>query len=118
MADPTLFPELEGGSWTRSKPRPKPALPAPEHWRDEAQRDEVERVGGEIGAAVLSFARARLAAGGEFRMEELRAHLGPGHAPDSAGRILRLLRQRGALGYEVVSRSESLYRVTRIGAAS
>lgn len=112
MMPGSLFPELEGGPWTRSsKPRPKPA-PAAER---EEQRAELARVEGSIGDAVLAFARERLASGGDFRMEELRARLGDGHAPDSAGRILRLLRQQGALAYEVVSRSESLYRVTEVG---
>lgn len=116
---PSLFPEHAGGHWTRGGGHSAPKGPAaPDHWRDEEQRAQAERVGGAIGDAVLAFARQRLAAGGQFRMEELRAHLGDAHAPDSAGRILRLLRQQGVLGYELVSRRDSLYRVTRVGGAA
>lgn len=32
-------------------------------------------------------------------------------APDSPGRILRLLRQSGRINYVVISRSKSLYRI-------
>lgn len=72
---------------------------------------ELERVGGAIGDSVLAFCRARV--GQEFRMEQLREHVErDGHrAPDSAGRILRMLRQRGRVAYTVVNRSASLYRI-------
>jgi hypothetical protein len=35
-------------------------------------------------------------------------------APDSAGRILRHLKKQGRIGYDLVSRSKSLYRVLAV----
>lgn len=82
-----------------------PPEPEPE------QDPERERVSSAIGQDVLRFCRARL--GAEFHLEELREFVAlRGHrAPDSAGRILRLLRQQGRLAYEVVNRRQSLYRI-------
>lgn len=79
-----------------------------------SQAREVARVGGAIGDDVLAFARSRV--GREFHMEDLRSYVeARGHrAPDSAGRILRLLRQHGRLDYSVVSRAQSLYRVEAV----
>ncbi len=48
-----------------------------------------------------------------FHMEELRdfvIHEVGKLAPDTPGRVMRGMRQRGAINYEVLSRSESLYR--------
>jgi hypothetical protein len=54
---------------------------------------------------------------GQFHIDELRqfveAHTGP-IAPDSPGRILRQLRKRGIVSYEIVNRSQSLYRINHL----
>ncbi len=47
----------------------------------------------------------------QFHMEELRQWIGADAAPDSAGRILRLLRQRGVIDYKVANRAQSLYEI-------
>jgi len=78
------------------------------------QAANLRRVGGAIGRDVLAFCRQpRIAGGRVFSITELAAWVqARSHrAPDSAGRILRLLRQRGVLDYAVVSRPASLYRV-------
>jgi hypothetical protein len=85
---------------------------------DTEQREQLERVTTRIQSAVLAFCRARV--GHEFHMDTLFhfVHSHTGHAaPDSAGRILRLLRQEGLVGYEVVNRRQSLYRVTAVAGA-
>lgn len=68
-----------------------------------------------IGPAVLEFCRLRLF--DSFHMDELarfvRARTGCA-APDSAGRILRLLRRRRMVDYQVTSRAKSLYTITRV----
>ena len=50
-----------------------------------------------------------------FHMSELNAHIAAGFdgyvAPDSPGRIMRMLKQEGIINYELVSRSQSKYRV-------
>lgn len=77
--------------------------------------EHLERVSDRISGGVLEFCRRRMrATGGEFRMHELSAALdfsGMKCAPDSAGRILRDLRQKKSIGYEVLSRRDSLYRI-------
>ena len=76
------------------------------------QAENLARVTAKIGDAILRFCRSRL--GETFRMEELvrfvRAETTI--APDSPSRILRQLRSQGLIGYEVLSRKDSLYRVT------
>lgn len=89
-------------SW---KPRPQ--------WADKEQAKEARRVGGAIGEQVLAFCRRR--SGQEFHMVELRQHIGDDRAPDSAGRILRLLRQAGLVDYSVVNRRQSLYLIKEVG---
>ena len=71
----------------------------------------LDRVSSRIGAAVLEFCRAHTT----FHAGELHRHVETAtgvSAPASADRILRDLRQRGAVSYRVVSRRESLYEVT------
>ncbi len=71
---------------------------------------ERERVRRRISTTVRDFVRGRAT----FNAAELAAHvetMHPGSAPDSAGRILRLLRREGAIAYTVVDRGRSLYRV-------
>lgn len=78
----------------------------------QADRD---RVTANIGALVVEFCRAHV--GDLFNAAELRAHVTravPAIAPESPGRILRELKARGVVHYELVSRSRSLYRVVRV----
>jgi hypothetical protein len=85
------------------------------------QLANIERVGERIAAYVEEFCRERFESGAtEFRMSELTEHVRSRSliAPDSAGRILRDLRTRKVLDYEVVRRSESLYRLTAVNRES
>ena len=74
------------------------------------QTEHLQRVSARIGAAIIQF----IGAGRGFYADQLRQHVaasvGP-VAPCSAYRILRLLRQQGHIGYLVLSRRNSLYRV-------
>ena len=76
------------------------------------QEQEIARVRSRIGRAVQAFVLARAKeSNATFRAEELRAAVeavAPG-APGSPDRILRDLRQRGFINYEVVNRAASLY---------
>lgn len=85
----------------------------PLEWnRDNAP--ELDRVGGRIAGTVLQFCRWRIiGAPHEFRMAELQGYVlqHTGVAPDSPGRILRDLRQRGLIDYRVVNRRASLYQL-------
>lgn len=75
------------------------------------QQENITRVSEVVGPLVLEFYRLTLGTGHPWHMEELTAYVSErtSIAPDSAGRILRALRQRGMLSYRVLSRSESLY---------
>jgi hypothetical protein len=84
------------------------------------QQVNLERVTRSIGPFVEEFCRARFREGrAEFHMEELtdfvrgRAII----APDSAGRCLRSLRKQRVVSYDLVSRSQSLYRITGVSNA-
>lgn len=81
------------------------------------QQREIERVTSRIGREVLAFVK-RVGVNGTFHAADLHDAVVTVAAPASADRILRLLRQQGAVDYIVVSRSESLYRVTKIGEAT
>lgn len=75
---------------------------------------ELERVSERISEAIKDFCRRHV--GQTFHADELRQHVRScvGEvAPDSAGRVLRDLRQRGAIAYQVVNRAKSLYRVAQ-----
>lgn len=96
-----------------------PPAPSAPSLFDPEQREEIARVTSVIGNTILRFLRVRLAAGhNEFHADDLRRyiseHLTEATAPASADRILRDLRQRGVCQYEVLSRSESLYRILRV----
>jgi len=72
-------------------------------------------VAGRVRGSVLDFFELRVRnAAPAFHMSELTEYVRSRvpTAPDSAGRIMRHLRDEGALDYELVSRSKSLYRVT------
>lgn len=63
---------------------------------------------------VLAFARSRVDR--NFYISELLTYVRlrmPGIAPDSPSRVLRQLRAAGRVGYYVVRRDLSLYRMTR-----
>ena len=80
------------------------------------QQQHLRRVSARIEALILSFARDRLAVKRpEFHMSELTHFVGRHEllAPDSAGRVLRNMRQRGLLGYRV-NRRLSLYSITKV----
>ena len=94
-------------------PEPVPVLVFPK--KPKAADPELGRVSERIGAAIVEFARAHL--GQQFHADELRAFVRErvGEvAPDSASRILRDLRQQQVIGYELVSRPKSLYRITAV----
>lgn len=77
--------------------------------------ENLTRVYASIGTAVVSFCRERI--GHEFYASELRSYVTarfPGIAPESPGRILRELKLRGVIDYDLVSRAQSLYRVVMV----
>lgn len=87
---------------------------APSYWLDEEQIFHAERCAGEMGGDIIRWAQDRWARGAlDFHMEELRRRF-PDRAPDSAGRILRLLRQKGVIDYVVVNRGQSHYRLVDV----
>lgn len=75
------------------------------------QHENIERVSARIGRWVLDWC----VVGKVFHMEDLvryvEVRLDEPVAPDSPGRIMRDLRQKGVLNYEVLSRSQSLYKI-------
>ncbi len=78
------------------------------------QRENIARVHHKIAPAILDYFQAH-GVGYEFHVDSLRRWIAaryPGIAPDSAGRIMRDLRQSGVLDYEVVNRRQSLYQIT------
>ena len=79
-----------------------------------ANREHLDRVSDRIAGAITAF----LASRDTFTADELRRAVRErcGEvAPGSPDRVLRDLRQRGVVAYEVVSRKASLYRVIRLG---
>jgi len=80
------------------------------------QQANLDRVSYRINLAVMAFCRSIGVK--EFYADELRRYVRRmvGEvAPGSPDRILRNLRQTGQIDYVVVSRSESLYRMLRVG---
>jgi hypothetical protein len=75
---------------------------------------DLQRIYSNIAECVLAFCRTRV--GGTFHMWELVEHVGryEPSSPDSPSRILRELRLRGRVHYELVSRADSLYRVISV----
>lgn len=100
-----LFVQYQEGDGKRD-PRVWSAPPA------EEQRNNLVRVRARIGLRIVEFWRERLRGDPMFTADDLRAHVASiaESAPASADRILRDLRQRGVLNYEVVNRAHSLYR--------
>lgn len=77
------------------------------------QSANLRRVSANLSAYVLAFV-GRCGQGGTFRLAELTAYVTERHgsAPSSPDRILRDLRAKGQLDYEVTDRAASMYRVT------
>lgn len=80
------------------------------------QERELERVSQRIEPAVYAFLRRRLASSRDrFHMEELLdfvLHVPEIKvAPASPDRILRSMRQKGVIDYQVLDRAKSLYRI-------
>jgi hypothetical protein len=75
-----------------------------------SDREHLQRVSERIAGAIVAFCERHR----EFHMAQLTAWVREtvGEvAPDSPGRVLRALRQRGTVSVELVSRRDSLYRV-------
>ena len=77
---------------------------------------QIQRVEDRIGPLVIQFMRERLATHPVFLIQELLDYVARSIvvAPASPQRILQLLRREGHYNYEVVSRSESKYRVLAV----
>lgn len=82
---------------------------------DSEQTENLERVSARIGGRIVAFCRHRIDNGDRtFHMIDLTEWVSSDPcptAPDSAGRILRDLRQRGVVRYRLLSRSKSWYEV-------
>ena len=81
------------------------------------QQRQLDRVESRITTAVLDFCAGRITDGRPvFAASELRAYVDARHAgaPGSPDRVLRDLRQRGRVAYNVVSRAASLYELTAV----
>lgn len=75
--------------------------------------DQLKRVSNSIAQVVTEFVNKRI--GQEFHGSEVKSAcnlaLGfTGIAPSSPDRVMRDLRQRGKINYELVNRAKSLYR--------
>jgi hypothetical protein len=76
----------------------------------EQQKQHLDSVSSRIAGAILDF--MRLHDGLNFFADDLRKHVTAKCgiiAPDSAGRVMRDLRDRGLIEYQVKNRSQSLY---------
>lgn len=82
---------------------------------DSEQQQQLERVAARIGDAILTFVRRlRAFETTTFHADDLREFVmrAVGRtAPGSADRVLRDLRARGLVRYQVINRRESLYRL-------
>jgi hypothetical protein len=81
------------------------------------QHKHLARVADNIGETVVEFMRRHVRKA--FRADALRSYVTarhPGIAPESPGRIMRDLRKRGLVEYELVSRAQSMYHVVSVRA--
>lgn len=81
------------------------------------QQANLVRVSDNIAGLVADFCRGLFSEGrAEFHMADLTTFVNERSliAPDSAGRILRNLRKKRIINYTIVSRSQSLYRLTGV----
>ena len=79
------------------------------------QGEQLERVKGRIEKAIAEFFRYRTTNGAlEFHADDLRDWVADRVgtvAPDSPGRIMRIMRRQQSINYEVSNRARSLYEV-------
>ncbi len=83
-----------------------------------SNRAFLDSVASRIAAAILDYCNART--GREFHADDLRKYVTAkvgACAPGSADRVLRDLRQKGAVHYDCISRAASLYRVRSVNPA-
>jgi hypothetical protein len=76
------------------------------------QSSNFNRVNSKIALHILGFFEGKV--GVEFHVAELLTYVRtrvPDLAPDSPGRIMRDLRAKNLISYEVVNRRDSLYRI-------
>lgn len=95
---------------TESLPH-RPTVPMPLF--DTEQAAQLERVRVAIDPLVLAFFATKRP-GDEFHVNDLTRHVwrtAPHVAADSPRRVMAALKDAGKLNYELVSRSQSLYRV-------
>lgn len=79
------------------------------------QPRQLQRVSDKIAGHVCAFFAARGLNRTFYNAELLSFVQGrEACAPDSAARIMRLLRRQGRINYRVISRAESLYQVTGV----
>lgn len=85
------------------------------HQQSLFDQQQLTRVSGRIGAAILAFHKQRMQTAPAFHAEELREHVQQQTqlAPASADRVLRELRKQGLLNYRVLNRAQSLYEFVR-----
>lgn len=84
------------------------------------QQLNLDRVRTQLGPTIIAFLRERLRTSPSFTANELRAWVAarrPG-APGSPDRVLRLLRESGAVSYVVEDRARSRYRVLAVELAA
>lgn len=77
--------------------------------------EERRRVYKKIAPLIMEYATTRV--GRMFHAEDLYRSIldqNPDVAPDSPGRILRLLRRKGYLNYVIVDRGDSLYQFLEV----
>ena len=82
-------------------------------FQDVKKQDNLERVRSRIEKEILEFLRF-LGVGNEFRASDLvqaMAYCAIPCAPDSPGRIMRLMKRKGEIDYKVISRKDSLYKL-------
>ena len=79
-------------------------------------RDEHARVKRAVRQVIIAFAVDRLTWKPSFHMQELTYYVSRyvPTAPDSAGRILRALRQDHVIDYRLVSRAASEYEIVAV----
>ncbi len=115
------WPVLEGNEWCSACGCSVDAEPASESepvghrgLGDPLEQSEhLERVSTRIAHAIVGFLGT---VESDFHMQQLVIHvqaLVPGTAPDSASRILRDLRLKNVIDYDVINRRQSHYRVRR-----
>jgi hypothetical protein len=84
------------------------------------QRENIARVHAKIAPIIARFFHER-GVGSTFHVDDLRRYVAHHYAviaPDSAGRIMRDMRGRQWIDYEVVNRRASLYQITSLGERS